>query len=256
MAEVEVTRDGGVLTITLNRPEVLNAINLAVHEGIAAGLKEARDPEVRAVLITGAGRGFCVGQDLNEFREHPGTTGDMLRATYHPNILAIRALDKPVIAAINGPCAGAGVSLAAACDIRIAAESAAFIPGFVGIALVPDSGGSFFIVRLLGVARAFEWMTSNRRLSAQEAADWGLVSTVVRDDDLPSHAAELAATYANAPTAAIAMTKRLFDQAPLGTLEQQLELEAQLQTAATQSEDFAEGVAAFREKRPAQFKGR
>jgi len=256
MSEVEVTRDGGVLTITLNRPDVLNAINLAVHKGIAAGLKEARDPEVRAVVITGAGRGFCVGQDLNEFREHAGSTGDMLRATYHPNILAIRALDKPVIAAVNGPCAGAGLSLAAACDIRIAAESAAFIPGFVGIALVPDSGGSFFIVRLLGEARAFEWMTSNRKLSAQEAADWGLVSTVVRDDDLPAHTAELAANYAKAPTAAIAMTKRLFDRARLGTLEEQLELEAQLQTAAAESEDFAEGVAAFREKRPADFKGR
>ena len=163
MAEVEVTRDGAALTITLNRPDVLNAINLAVHKGIAAALEQARDPEVRAVVITGAGRGFCVGQDLNEFREHPGSTGDMLRATYHPNVLAIRALEKPVIAAVNGPCAGAGLSLACACDLRIAAESASFIPGFVGIGLVPDSGGSFFIGRLLGQARAFEWMTSNRQ---------------------------------------------------------------------------------------------
>jgi 2-(1,2-epoxy-1,2-dihydrophenyl)acetyl-CoA isomerase len=256
MAEVEVTRDGAVLTITLNRPDVLNAINGAVHRGIADGLKQARDPEVRAVVITGAGRGFCVGQDLREFDEHPGSTGDMLRATYHPNILAIRALEKPVIAAVNGPCAGAGISLACACDIRIAAESAAFIPGFVGIALVPDSGGSFFIVRLLGVARALEWMTSNRKLSAQEAADWGLVSTVVADADLAPHVAELAANYAAAPTAAIAMTKRLFDQAQLGTIEEQLELEAQLQTAATESEDFKEGVTAFREKRPPRFTGR
>src|SRR5438067_4459583 len=256
MAEVEVTRDGGVLTITLNRPDVLNAINGAVHRGIAAGLREARDPEVRAVVVTGAGRGFCVGQDLREFDEHPGNTGDMLRATYHPNMLAIRALEKPVIAAVNGPCAGAGVSLACACDLRIAAESAGFIPGFVGIGLVPDSGGSFFIGRLLGQARAFEWMTSNRKLSAAEALEWGLVSAVVPDDDLPGRAAELAANYAAAPTMAIAMTKRLFERAQLGTLEEQLELEAQLQTVATGREDFEEGVTAFREKRPPRFVGR
>ena len=257
MAEVEVTRDGAVLTITLNRPDVLNAINAAVHEGIAAGLKDARDPEVRAVVITGAGRGFCVGQDLREFEEHPGgNVGDMLRATYHPNVRAIRALEKPVIAAINGPCAGAGISLACACDIRIAAESASFIPGFVGIGLVPDSGGSLFIGRLLGQARAFEWMTSNRKLSTAEAAQWGLVSAVVPDEELPARAAELAANYGAAPTKAIAMTKRLFDQAQLGTLEEQLEFEAQLQTAATGSEDFREGVTAFREKRPPRFVGR
>jgi 2-(1,2-epoxy-1,2-dihydrophenyl)acetyl-CoA isomerase len=257
MAEVEVTRAGAVLTITLNRPDVLNAINAAVHTGLADGLEQARNPEVRAVVITGAGRGFCVGQDLREFEEHPDlNTGDMLRATYHPNMLAIRALEKPVIAAVNGPCAGAGLSLACACDIRVAGESAGFIPGFVGIGLVPDSGGSFFIARLLGQARAFEWMTTNRRLSAAQAAEWGLVTAVVADDDLQPHTAELAANYAAAPTSAIAMTKRLFDQAQHCTLEQQLELEAQLQTAATASEDFKEGVAAFREKRPPNFVGR
>ena len=256
MAEVEVTREGGVLTLTLNRPDVLNAFDASMHLGLAGALDEARDPGVRAVVITGAGRGFCVGQDLREFDEHPGSTGDMLRATYHPNVLAVRALAKPVIAAVNGPCAGAGISLACACDLRIAAESASFIPGFVGIGLVPDSGGSFFVARLLGQARAFEWMTSNRKLSAAEAAEWGLVSEVVADESLPPRAAELASTYAAAPTAAIAMTKRLFEQALLGTLEEQLELEAQLQTAATESEDFREGVAAFREKRPPRFTGR
>ncbi len=256
MAEVEVTRDGAVLTLTLNRPDALNAFTMAVHRGLAAGLKEARDPEVRAVVITGAGRGFCAGQDLREFDEHPGSTADMLRATYHPNVLAIRALEKPVIAAVNGPCAGAGVSLACACDLRIAAESASFIPGFVGIGLVPDSGGSFFIGRLLGQARAFEWMTSNRKLPAAEALEWGLVSAVVPDDELAARAFELAARYAAAPTTAIAMTKRLFEQAQLGTLEEQLELEAQLQSAATESEDFKEGVTAFREKRPPRFTGR
>jgi 2-(1,2-epoxy-1,2-dihydrophenyl)acetyl-CoA isomerase len=256
MAEVEVTRDGGVLTLTLNRPDVLNAINGAVHRGLADGLKEARDHEVRAVIVTGAGRGFCVGQDLREFEEHPGNTGDMLRATYHPNVLAIRGLDKPVIAAVNGPCAGAGVSLACACDLRLAGESASFVPGFVGIGLVPDAGGSFFVARLLGPARAFEWMTSNRKLSAAEALEWGLVSGVVPDAELAARTAEIAARYAAAPTRAIAMTKRLFDRAQGATLEEQLELEAQLQSAATETDDFREGVTAFREKRPPSFTGR
>src|SRR5918911_4759138 len=150
MAEVETRRDGGVLTITLNRPDVLNAFNAAMHAALGAALKEARDPEVRSVVLTGAGRGFCVGQDLTEFRNAPGDIGERLRGAYHPNVRAIRALEKPVIAAVNGAAAGAGLSLACACDIRIASDAAFFVPGFVGIGLVPDSGGSYFIHRLLG----------------------------------------------------------------------------------------------------------
>jgi 2-(1,2-epoxy-1,2-dihydrophenyl)acetyl-CoA isomerase len=255
MAEIETSRDGGVLTITLNRPDVLNAFNRAMHEGLAAALKDARDPEIRAVVLTGAGRGFCVGQDLTEFREAPGDIGDRLRSNYHPNVLAIRALEKPVIAAVNGAAAGAGLSVACACDIRIASDAATFVPAFINIGLIPDSGGTYFIARLLGPARAFEWMTSGRRLTAAEAHAWGLVSEVIEADSLGPRVTDLAAQLAGMPTRGIGMTKRLFDRAGESTLEEQLELEAQLQSAATKTEDFREGVTAFLEKRDPRFSG-
>jgi 2-(1,2-epoxy-1,2-dihydrophenyl)acetyl-CoA isomerase len=255
MADVETTRDGAVLTITLNRPDVLNAFNSEMHRGLAAALKDARDGGVRAVVLTGAGRGFCVGQDLTEFREAPGDIGSRLRSNYHPNIRAIRALEKPVIAAVNGAAAGAGMSLACACDLRIAADSATFVPAFINIGLIPDSGGSYFVTRILGPARAFEWLASGRRLTAAEAHAWGLVSEVVEAGALSSRAAELAAQAADLPTRGVGMTKRLLDHAVTATLEEQLEREAQLQAAATQTEDFKEGVAAFLEKRPPRFRG-
>ncbi len=255
MAEVETSREGAVLTITLSRPDVLNAFNAALHKGLAAALKEARGPDIRAVVVTGAGRGFCVGQDLTEFREAPGDIGSRLRSSYHPNVLAVRALEKPVIAAVNGVAAGAGMSFACACDLRIAADSASFVPAFINIGLVPDSGGSYFVTRILGPARAFEWLASGRRLTAAEAHAWGLVSEVVETDALAARAAEVAAQLAALPTRGIGMTKRLIDHALNATLEQQLEREAELQTAATQTEDFKEGVAAFLEKRPPEFRG-
>jgi 2-(1,2-epoxy-1,2-dihydrophenyl)acetyl-CoA isomerase len=256
MAEVEVSRDGPVLTITLNRPDVLNALDRAAHLGLRAALEEAADPAVRAVVLTGAGRGFCVGQDLAELQEASGRTGDMLRELFHPNVLAIRALEKPVLAAVNGAAAGAGLSIACACDLRIAADSALFVPAFINIGLVPDSGGSYFVQRLLGTARAFEWMTSGRRLPADEALAWGLVSEVVTADRLGARAAEKAAELAAAPTRGIALTKRLFDQAGRAPLEEQLENEAATQAEATRTEDFREGIAAFLEKRPPEFTGR
>jgi 2-(1,2-epoxy-1,2-dihydrophenyl)acetyl-CoA isomerase len=255
MAEVETSRDGAVLTITLNRPDVLNAFNAAMHGGLAAALQEARSPDLRAVVITGAGRGFCVGQDLTEFREAPGDIGSRLRETYHPNVLAIRALEKPVIAAVNGVAAGAGMSFACACDLRIAADSASFVPAFINIGLVPDSGGSYFVTRILGPARAFEWLTSGRKLTAAEAHAWGLLSEVVEAEALANRAAEVAAQLAALPTRGLGMTKRLIDHALNSTLDQQLEREAELQTAATQTKDFKEGVAAFLEKRQPEFRG-
>ncbi|HKC22948.1 MAG TPA: enoyl-CoA hydratase-related protein [Gaiellaceae bacterium] len=255
MAEVETSRDGAVLTITLNRPDVLNAFNTGMHRALATALREARDGGVRAVVITGAGRGFCVGQDLTEFREAPGDIGSRLRDNYHPNIRAIRALEKPVIAAVNGAAAGAGMSLACACDLRIAADSATFVPAFINIGLIPDSGGSYFVTRILGPARAFEWLASGRRLTAAEAQVWGLISEVVELDALGARAASFAAQLAELPTRGVGMTKRLLDHAVTASLDEQLEREAQLQAAATQTEDFKEGVAAFLEKRPPRFRG-
>src|SRR3954467_12316375 len=200
MAEVETHGRRAVLTITLNRPDVLNAFNTEMHRGLAAALKDARDGGVRAVILTGAGRGFCVGQDLTEFREAPGDIGARLRENYHPNIRAIRALEKPVIAAVNGVAAGAGMSLACACDMRLVADTASFIPAFINIGLIPDSGGSFFVTRILGPARAFEWLASGQRPAAAEGHGWGLISEVVESDGLARRAAELAAQLADLPT--------------------------------------------------------
>ena len=255
VAEVETSRDGGVLTVTLNRPDVLNALNTDMHRVLGEALKEARSPEVRAVVVTGAGRAFCVGQDLTEFRAASGDIAGRLRQTYHPNVTAIRALEKPVIAAVNGAAAGAGLSFACACDLRIASDTAAFIPAFINIGLIPDSGGSYFVTRLLGPGRAFEWLASGRKLTAAEAHAWGLVSEVVEAGALPTRAAELATQLAELPTRGIGMTKRLIQHALESSLEEQLEREAQLQAAATQTADFREGVDAFLQKRRPRFTG-
>jgi 2-(1,2-epoxy-1,2-dihydrophenyl)acetyl-CoA isomerase len=256
VAEVETQRDGGVMTITLNRPDVLNAFDGAMQDGFRAALKDARDPGVRAVVLTGAGRGFCVGQDLKEFREGAGDLAERLRTTYNRNVLALRSLEKPVVAAVNGPAAGAGLALAAACDIRVAADSATFVPAFINIGLIPDTGASFFLARLLGYGRAFEWLCSGKRLTAGDAHAWGFVFEVVEPGKLMERAGAIAAEFASLPTRAIGMTKRLLDHAATSTLDQQLELEAQLQAAAAGSDDFAEGVAAFLEKRDPRFTGR
>ena len=256
MADVDVTREGSVLTITLNRPDVLNALNRSVHRGIQDGLaRAADDPSIRAVVITGAGRGFCVGQDLQEFGSGAGDVAQNLRENYHRNVLAIRALQKPVIAAVNGAAAGAGMSLALACDVRIAADSASFVPAFIKIGLVPDSGGTWLVRRLLGTARAFEWLTTGRRLTAEDARSWGLVSEIVPPDELAHRAQEVAELYAAMPTRAVWHTKRLLDTAETTTFAEQLELEATTQAELTRTPDFKEGVAAFLEKRESAFSG-
>ena len=256
MAEVETTREGAVLTVALNRPDKLNAFDGAMHEAFAAALKEARSTDVRTVVLTGSGRGFCVGQDLGELREGERDVAALLRLRWNRHVTGLRELEKPVLAAVNGAAAGAGLSLACACDLRLAAETAVFVPAFVNVGLVPDTGGSYFVPRLVGYARAFEWMCSGRRLSSSEALAWGLVAEVVEPEGLLARTQERAAELAALPTRAIAMTKRLFEHAFMARAEEQLELEAQLQTAATQTEDFAEGVAAFLEKREPRFSGR
>jgi 2-(1,2-epoxy-1,2-dihydrophenyl)acetyl-CoA isomerase len=240
VAEVEVTRDGAVLTITLNRPDVLNALNVAAHEGLAAGLEQARDREIRAVVLTGAGRGFCVGQDLQEFRAGAEDVAAHVRELFNTHVVAIRDLEKPVLAIVNGPAAGAGLSLALACDVRIASDEASFVPAFINIGLIPDTGGTWSARRLLGPARAFEWLASGRRLTAGEAL---------------ARAAEAAARYAAMPTRAVWQTKRLLDAADASSLEEQLEDEAVTQAELAATRDFGEGVAAFLEKRPPSFSG-
>jgi 2-(1,2-epoxy-1,2-dihydrophenyl)acetyl-CoA isomerase len=210
---------------------------------------------VRALVITGAGRGFCVGQDVSEFPRDAAAVGELLRQHFNPAIRALRGLPKPVIAAINGPAAGAGLALALACDLRLAAASASLVPAFGRIGLVPDSGLSHTLPRLIGSAAAFDWMVSGRSIAAPEAAAIGLVTRVVEGADLAAETGALATELAAGPTAAIGLTKQLIGRSLESSLDDQLDEEARLQAIAAAGDDFAEGVAAFLEKRPPRFTG-
>jgi 2-(1,2-epoxy-1,2-dihydrophenyl)acetyl-CoA isomerase len=247
----------GVLTITLNRPDALNAFTVEMKEGMLASLKDAaRTKDVRVVILTGAGRAFSAGQDLKE-RAGPDINdlGTELRTRYNPIILAMRRLEKPIIGAINGVAAGAGISIAIACDILIASDKASFMEAFGRVGLVPDTGSSWFLPRLVGPARAAEMMFTADSVDAASAERIGLVNRVVAADKLMDEANALGARLAQAAPIALALAKRALNRALNSNLEEALEFEAQLQSVAGRSADHREGVAAFVEKRPARFKG-
>ena len=246
----------GVLTLTLNRPEVLNAITPALLDEVTESLREAAaGRSVRAVVITGAGRGFCSGQDLRAAAGEGGLdVGAILREHYAPAIRAIRSMDQPVVAAVNGVAAGAGFSLALACDLRIAAESASFVQAFVRIGLIPDLASTYFLPRLIGPARAAELMMLGETVDAARALALGIVNRVVPDAALAATAAELAGRLARGPRS-IGLTKRALEFSHENDLETQLAVEERLQTEATTTSDFVEGVSAFLEKRQATFTG-
>ncbi|MGH6990197.1 MAG: 2-(1,2-epoxy-1,2-dihydrophenyl)acetyl-CoA isomerase PaaG [Stellaceae bacterium] len=246
----------GVGTLTLNRPDKLNAFNDQLHLDIADVINQVEnDKNIRALVITGAGRGFCSGADLTQ-RIAPGSgAGDALDQHYHPRLRRLKALAKPVIAAVNGPAAGAGMSLALACDIVIAAESAVFIQAFTRIGLVPDAGSTYFLPRLVGTARAKALTLLAEPLSARDAAAWGLILKAVPDAQLMEEAMAMARKLAAGPTFALGLTKQAIDQSLGNDLDTQLSLERDFQKAASRSADFREGVTAFLEKRAARFTG-
>jgi 2-(1,2-epoxy-1,2-dihydrophenyl)acetyl-CoA isomerase len=260
---VNVHIDGGVARIELNRPDALNAWNAQFGLDLLAAMRSvAEDDEVRAVIVTGAGRGFSSGADLKDVsggKTTPDGRPDVyavLTERYHPIMRAIREMPKPVIAAVNGPAVGIGCSLALCCDLIVAAESAYFLLAFVNIGLVPDGGSSLFVPSRIGMARASEMAMLGEKISAAQALEWGLINRVVGDDRLLEDAGTLAARMAAGPTRAYAGTKRQLNSWLYTRMDEQLELEAQIQREMAGSEDFVEGAMAFVEKRPARFTGR
>ena len=249
----------GVMKITLNRPDVLNSFHLQMAQELHHAIDVARaEKSVRALVLTGAGRGFCAGQDLSAVPlEGAGKLdlGAIVKQTYNPVIMAIRKLDMPVVCAVNGVAAGAGANLALACDIVIASESASFIQSFSKIGLVPDTGGTFFLPRAIGLPMAMALMMTGDKISATRAAELGMIYRVIPGDQLEAEAMKLAAALAQMPTRGLALTKRALNASMSNGLEAQLELEEGLQREAGRTHDFEEGVAAFKEKRAPVFKG-
>lgn len=260
---LQVTTAGAVCTVTLNRPESLNSFNDQLTTDLANVIKQLRrDNEVRCVVVTGAGRAFSSGQDLADLKKkysdpnHVPHLADDLRRRYNPVITGLRELEKPVIAAVNGVAAGAGMSLALACDIRIASDKASFIEVFVNVGLVPDSGSTYTLPRLVGLGKALELCFTGDKVSAEEALRLGIVNRVVPADQLMTVTNELANKLASLPTKAIGLTKRLLHRSLNSDLDAMLEAEAFAQETAGLSADHREGVTAFFEKRPPKFQGK
>jgi len=253
-ATIEFIVSENVATLTLDRPEKLNSFTEQMHAEIRDALTTVTtEPEIRCLLITGKGKGFCAGQDLADLDF--STLGDVLEKNYNPLITTLVNLDMPVICAVNGVAAGAGANLALACDIVIAARSASFIQAFSKIGLVPDAGGTWSLPRLIGAPRAMALAMLGDKLSAEKAADWGMIWDVVDDQDLQTHTRALALHLAQQPTVGLALTKKLLRESFRHTLHEQLALERDFQAAASRTADFREGVDAFLNKRAARFTG-
>jgi 2-(1,2-epoxy-1,2-dihydrophenyl)acetyl-CoA isomerase len=252
--------EDGVAVLTLNRPDTLNSFTQEMHEEVRAAMKAVRtDSAVRCLVLTGAGRGFCAGQDLNDRSVKAGDEapdlGDSVERNYNPLIRSIMTLDKPVICAVNGVAAGAGASLALACDIVLAGRSASFVQAFSKIGLVPDSGGTWNLPRAVGMARAKGLALLAGKLKAEQAESWGMIWQCVDDDKLMEETMTMAKQLAVMPTKGLATIKKLLNESYSNPLHQQLELEKAAMRMLGQSHDYKEGVAAFMEKRAPQFKG-
>jgi 2-(1,2-epoxy-1,2-dihydrophenyl)acetyl-CoA isomerase len=255
------TQDGGIARLTLNRPDRLNSFNDAMHAEVRDALSKVRaDASARVLVITGAGRGFCAGQDLSDRAvaadAAPVDLGASIERNYKPLVLALRSLPLPVICAVNGVAAGAGANLAFACDIVIAARSASFIEAFSKLGLIPDTGGTYFLPRLAGTARAMGMALLGEKVSAEQALAWGLIWQCVDDAELAPAAEKLASHFATAPTRGLARTKQALYASPANTLEQQLDGERDFMRELGASADYREGVAAFMAKRAPKFIGR
>jgi 2-(1,2-epoxy-1,2-dihydrophenyl)acetyl-CoA isomerase len=261
MDEVLTERSGAVLTVTLNRPDKLNSFNEAVHAGLGAALAAAEtDKSVRAMILTGAGRSFSAGQDLSDRMRADGDAAPDLGATldrfYNPLVRRLRALPLPVVAAVNGVAAGAGLNVALACDVVVAGRSATFLEPFANLGLVPDAGGTFTLPRAVGVIRARAFAMLAERIDAETAERWGLVYRVFPDDELIGEAHRLAERLASLPTDGLAAMKRAFDAGAGNSLHMQLDVERDAQRNAGHHPDYREGVAAFVEKRKPNYRGR